>query len=87
MIYALSDFVAISSVSNSEPHQEDCRQAAKWLTRSLTKLGAEAALVSPFSCIRAFTILPAHLVYAHTASLSGERKEPSRLGDVSWLGR
>jgi di- and tripeptidase len=42
MVYALSDFVSIPSVSGSEPHREYCRQAAIWLQASLAQLGAEA---------------------------------------------
>lgn len=45
MVYALSKFVSIPSVSNSAAHREDCRQAAIWLRKCLTQLGAEASLV------------------------------------------
>ncbi|KAI0927550.1 hypothetical protein AcV5_008062 [Taiwanofungus camphoratus] len=45
MIYALSKFVSIPSVSNSLVHREDCRQAAIWLRKCLTQLGAHASLL------------------------------------------
>ncbi|OSX56497.1 hypothetical protein POSPLADRAFT_1186649 [Postia placenta MAD-698-R-SB12] len=45
MVYALSKFVSIPSVSNSAAHREDCRQAAIWLRKCLTQLGAEASLL------------------------------------------
>ena len=46
LVHALTKFVAIPSVSNSPTHKEDCRQAAIWLRKCLTQLGAEASLVS-----------------------------------------
>jgi len=56
MIYALSKFVSIPSVSNSLAHREDCRQAAIWLRKCFTQLGAEASLVrrSPVLLYHAF---------------------------------
>ncbi|TFK52694.1 Zn-dependent exopeptidase [Heliocybe sulcata] len=45
MIYALSKFVSIPSISNSSPHQEDCRQAAIWLKKCFNQLGADASLL------------------------------------------
>ncbi|KZT64245.1 Zn-dependent exopeptidase [Daedalea quercina L-15889] len=45
MVYALSKFVSIPSVSNSAAHREDCRQAAIWLRKCFTQLGAEACLL------------------------------------------
>ncbi|KDQ11164.1 hypothetical protein BOTBODRAFT_35706 [Botryobasidium botryosum FD-172 SS1] len=45
LIYALSKFVSIPSVSSSEIHREDCRQAALWLKKALSQLGAEATLL------------------------------------------
>ena len=47
MVYALSKFVSIPSVSNAPAHREDCRQAAIWLRKCFTQLGAEACLVGP----------------------------------------
>lgn len=44
-MYALSKFVSIPSVSNAPAHREDCRQAAIWLRKCFTQLGAEACLV------------------------------------------
>ena len=40
MLYALSRFVSIPSVSNSPQHREDCRQGAIWLKKCLNQLGA-----------------------------------------------
>lgn len=51
MLYALSKFISIPSVSKSSAHREDCRQAAIWLRKCLTQLGAEASLVR---CISGF---------------------------------
>ncbi|KZT19994.1 glutathione degradosome [Neolentinus lepideus HHB14362 ss-1] len=45
MVYALSKFVSIPSVSNSSSHQEDCRQAAIWLKKCFNQLGADASLL------------------------------------------
>lgn len=49
LIRALSSFVAIPSVSNSEQHREDCRQAGLWLKRCLGQLGADAKMVEQAS--------------------------------------
>ncbi|KAG8692935.1 hypothetical protein FRC08_009440 [Ceratobasidium sp. 394] len=43
LIYALSKFVAIPSVTSAK---EDCRQAAVWLKKCLSQLGAESGLVT-----------------------------------------
>ncbi|KAI0643091.1 Zn-dependent exopeptidase [Trametes meyenii] len=45
LVYALTKFVAIPSVSNSPVNKEDCRQAAIWLRKCFTQLGAEASLL------------------------------------------
>lgn len=45
MIYALSKFVSIPSVSSDPSHREDCRQTAIWLKKCLGQLGAESTLV------------------------------------------
>ncbi|OCH91138.1 Zn-dependent exopeptidase [Obba rivulosa] len=45
MVYALSKFISIPSVSNSASHREDCRQAAIWLRKCLTQLGADASVL------------------------------------------
>ncbi|EIW59658.1 Zn-dependent exopeptidase [Trametes versicolor FP-101664 SS1] len=45
LVYALTKFVGIPSVSNSPVHKEDCRQAAIWLRKCFTQLGAEASLL------------------------------------------
>ncbi|KAI0263416.1 hypothetical protein BC834DRAFT_887180 [Gloeopeniophorella convolvens] len=42
LIYALSKFVSIPSVSSSAEPREDCRQAAIWLTKCLAQLGASS---------------------------------------------
>ncbi|KAF7975347.1 hypothetical protein HWV62_9799 [Athelia sp. TMB] len=46
MIYALSKFVSIPSISSDPAHREDCRQAAIWLKKCLSQLGAEATLLT-----------------------------------------
>ncbi|KAJ3868519.1 hypothetical protein EV359DRAFT_77599 [Lentinula novae-zelandiae] len=43
--YALSKFVSIPSVSCYLNHREDCRQAAIWLKKCLTQLGAKTQLL------------------------------------------
>ncbi|KAF9265126.1 Zn-dependent exopeptidase [Marasmius fiardii PR-910] len=43
--YALSNFVSIPSVSADTSHREDCRQAAIWLKKCLTQLGACSVLL------------------------------------------
>ncbi|QRV92322.1 Gly-Xaa carboxypeptidase [Ceratobasidium sp. AG-Ba] len=43
LIYALSKFVAIPSVTGAK---EDCRQAAVWLKKCFSQLGAESGLVT-----------------------------------------
>ncbi|KAI0823293.1 Zn-dependent exopeptidase [Trametes gibbosa] len=45
LVFALTKFVGIPSVSNSPAHKEDCRQAAIWLRKCFTQLGAEASLL------------------------------------------
>lgn len=45
MIYTLSKFISIPSVSDSIPHKEDCRQAAIWLRKCLAQLGAHSYLL------------------------------------------
>lgn len=42
LIYALSKFVSIPSVSSCLDHREDCRQAAIWLTKCFAQLGASS---------------------------------------------
>ncbi|GJJ15699.1 hypothetical protein Clacol_009977 [Clathrus columnatus] len=46
LVKSLSSFVAIPSVSNSEQHREDCRQAGLWLRRCLSQLGADAKMIA-----------------------------------------
>ncbi|GJE91816.1 Zn-dependent exopeptidase [Phanerochaete sordida] len=45
MVYTLSKFISIPSVSNSPRHKEDCRQAAIWLRKCLGQLGASSYLL------------------------------------------
>lgn len=45
MVYALSKFITIPSVSSDPLRKEDCRQAAIWLKKCLGQLGAHTALV------------------------------------------
>ncbi|KAF8208640.1 hypothetical protein K438DRAFT_1812622 [Mycena galopus ATCC 62051] len=45
LTYALSKFVSIPSVSSSPSHREDCRQAAIWLKKCLSQLGAKSCLL------------------------------------------
>ncbi|KAG6333727.1 hypothetical protein ID866_5355, partial [Astraeus odoratus] len=45
LIYALSTFVSIPSISSDPLHREDCRQAAIWLKKCLHQLGAESTLL------------------------------------------
>ncbi|KAH7913441.1 glutathione degradosome, partial [Hygrophoropsis aurantiaca] len=45
MIFALSTFISIPSISSDPSHREDCRQAAIWLKKCLHQLGAESAML------------------------------------------
>ncbi|KZS96118.1 glutathione degradosome [Sistotremastrum niveocremeum HHB9708] len=45
LVRGLHDFVQFPSVSSLPENREDCRQAAIWLRKFLTQLGAEASLV------------------------------------------
>jgi len=45
LVFALSKFVSIPSVSSSADHREDCRQAAIWLTKCFAQLGASSKTV------------------------------------------
>jgi hypothetical protein len=45
MVYALSKFITIPSVSSDPLRKEDCRQAGIWLKKCLGQLGAHTALV------------------------------------------
>jgi hypothetical protein len=45
LINALSAFVSFPSVSGKVAEKENCRQAAIWLRKFLTELGADANLV------------------------------------------
>jgi acetylornithine deacetylase/succinyl-diaminopimelate desuccinylase-like protein len=45
LVFALSKFISIPSVSNSPDHREHCRQAAIWLTKCFSQLGASSKTV------------------------------------------
>ncbi|KDR82660.1 hypothetical protein GALMADRAFT_58317 [Galerina marginata CBS 339.88] len=45
MVYALSKFITIPSISSDPSHREDCRQAAIWLRKCLGQLGAHTSLL------------------------------------------
>ncbi|KZW01583.1 glutathione degradosome [Exidia glandulosa HHB12029] len=45
LLYALEKFVAIPSLSGCAERREDCRQAAIWLKKCLSQLGAETQLL------------------------------------------
>ncbi|PPQ77469.1 hypothetical protein CVT25_011339 [Psilocybe cyanescens] len=45
MVYALSKFTTIPSISSIPAHREDCRQAAIWLRKCLGQLGAKTSLL------------------------------------------
>ncbi|KAF9534498.1 Zn-dependent exopeptidase [Crepidotus variabilis] len=45
MIYALSKFITIPSISSDPAHREDCRQSAIWLRKCLGQLGAHTHLL------------------------------------------
>ncbi|KAH9993855.1 Zn-dependent exopeptidase [Russula vinacea] len=42
LVFALSKFISIPSVSSIPDHREHCRQAAIWLTKCLAQLGASS---------------------------------------------
>ena len=50
LIYALSKFVSIPSVSSCPDNREDCRQAAIWLTKCFAQLGATSKAVRFLTC-------------------------------------
>ena len=50
MMFALSKFVSIRSVSSMPAHRDDCRQAAVWLKKCLSQLGAQTYLVCRYFC-------------------------------------
>jgi len=45
MSYALTKFVSIRSISSTPLHREDCRQAAVWLKKCLSQLGAQTFII------------------------------------------
>ena len=57
LIYALSKFVSIPSVSSCAEHREDCRQAAIWLTKCFAQLGASSKAVRILNFFRHSTLL------------------------------
>ncbi|KAI0785192.1 Zn-dependent exopeptidase [Abortiporus biennis] len=46
LVYALSKFISIPSVSGCVSRKEDCRQAAIWLRKCLNQLGANSCMLS-----------------------------------------
>ncbi|KAF9568808.1 glutathione degradosome [Agrocybe pediades] len=46
MVYALTKFIMIPSISSDPAHREDCRQAAIWLRKCLGQLGAHTSLLA-----------------------------------------
>lgn len=56
LLFALSKFISIPSVSGNPQYREDCRQGAIWLKKCLNQLGASQSILvdSPH-------ILKAHL--------------------------
>ncbi|KAF8470421.1 Zn-dependent exopeptidase [Russula ochroleuca] len=90
LVFALSKFVSIPSVSSSPDHGEHCRQAAIWLTKCLAQLGASSktAVHHPvvFACFQgAQTGLrkPRILFYGHydviSAPQEGWESDPFKL--------
>ncbi|KAF5360448.1 hypothetical protein D9756_004816 [Leucocoprinus leucothites] len=76
LLYALYKFIAIPSVSSQPAHKEDCRQAAIWLKKCFSQLGAQAALLptgengnpivlGTFEGRKSDQPLPRILVYGH----------------------
>lgn len=62
--------MSIPSVSSESRHREDCRQAAIWLRKCLTQLGADSHLVSTYRSFR-----PAY-TYSSTQIPTVEGKNP-----------
>jgi len=58
LVFALSKFVSIPSVSSSADHREDCRQAAIWLTKCFAQLGASSKTVCAFASVMPQGTLP-----------------------------
>ncbi|KIL67904.1 hypothetical protein M378DRAFT_191433 [Amanita muscaria Koide BX008] len=94
MIYALSKFVSIRSVSSSPAHRDDCQQAAVWLKKCLSQLGAQTSLISAgdgnnplvlatFSGAKSARTKPRVLFYGHydviIASKEGWESDPYKL--------
>jgi hypothetical protein len=69
MVHALTEFVAIPSVTNSQAHRESCRRAAIWLKQSFLQLGAEAILVSDLFFLFPSKRLECWLPSLHTPAL------------------
>ncbi|KAK0476079.1 hypothetical protein IW261DRAFT_1491846 [Armillaria novae-zelandiae] len=74
--YALSKFISFPSVSSNLSNREDCRQAAIWLRKCLSQLGAQASLLptgegrnplvlGTFSGLQTQTTKPRILFYGH----------------------
>lgn len=63
LVFALSKFTSIPSVSSSPDHGEDCRQAAIWLTKCLAQLGASSKTVRALFIFAQF-----YLVWGYSAN-------------------
>ncbi|RPD54678.1 Zn-dependent exopeptidase [Lentinus tigrinus ALCF2SS1-7] len=85
LVHGLTKFVSIPSVSNSPTHKEDCRQAAIWLRKCFTQLGAEASLLptgattnplvlATFHGTQTVTPKPRILFYGHYDVISARRE-------------
>ncbi|KAI0754689.1 Zn-dependent exopeptidase [Daedaleopsis nitida] len=85
LVYGLTKLVSIQSVSNSPTHKEDCRQAAIWLRKCFTQLGAEASLLptgdttnplvlATFHGTQTSSTKPRILFYGHYDVISARRE-------------
>jgi len=79
MLYALSKFITIPSISCDPAHREDCRQGAIWLRKCLGQLGAHTLLV----CVALISLYG--LLFMYTAVTDWRRKQPHRAGDFRGL--
>ncbi|KAH8077043.1 Zn-dependent exopeptidase [Cristinia sonorae] len=94
LLYALSKFISIPSISGHPRYKEDCRQAAIWLRKCLSQLGAESSLISTgednnplvlatFHGAQTQTKIPRILFYGHydviDAHKSGWSSDPFQL--------
>jgi di- and tripeptidase len=78
VIHALSKFISIPSVSSDPHHRGDCQQAAIWLTKCLSQLGAQATVVG-------YSIYNRKVHATNVNSLAPDRRshQPPRAGHLS----